>query len=287
MKLKDVHSGNSRQFDVVIRYGIPERQFVAVVEVQDRNEKVGIETLQSWIEKMKSVGAHRLICVSTAGYTQPAITEAVTKYGPFISLMTLEELKRASYPLPLLLDYAPVRIPNLRVVKAPHITLEEPPVHPMSFSWRDNVFITEKSQRKSMRDLLLEFINRSDKSYSKGCHIENLELKPPDLWFDHQGIRRKVAVITATIALDVREERLPLNISKYEKKEVNGQLAWVMNFRGVIDEKEIDVNFVFLPESEGRYRLATVGGDGIDNFSMIKISAKNKSGERVFILKRD
>jgi hypothetical protein len=80
-----------RQCDVVVRYGEPPRQtLAAIVEVQDRDSKVGLETFEAWCAKREKLGAQRLICVSSEGFTEDVET-AAQSMGDVVSLMTLCE----------------------------------------------------------------------------------------------------------------------------------------------------------------------------------------------------
>jgi hypothetical protein len=69
-RLPNITTGHKRQCDVVIKYGKSPRQVMAIVEVQKRSRKVGIGTLSDWWQKMRSVGAQKLICVSALDYRE-------------------------------------------------------------------------------------------------------------------------------------------------------------------------------------------------------------------------
>jgi hypothetical protein len=109
--LPDVTTGHLRQCDVVLKLGRPPRQFVAIVEVQDRTSKVKIGTLGDWWQKMHAVGAQSLICVSTLDYPQSVKDEVAKKLGPSVTLVTLRELEVEEWPCPLGRDIS-FRVPE-------------------------------------------------------------------------------------------------------------------------------------------------------------------------------
>ena len=96
--LREVVSGLPRQCDAVVWYGTPPRRtLAAIVEVQDRGSKVGLQDFDAWCAKRESLGAQRLICVSCEGYTKDVEISARSK-GDIVTLMTLcEQNHRPSF----------------------------------------------------------------------------------------------------------------------------------------------------------------------------------------------
>jgi hypothetical protein len=88
-RLREKATGTLREFDVVVRADLPSRTFTAVVEVQKRNRRVGVGTLDGWLGKARDVGANRLVCVSQQGFTDPARKKADLQ-GDFVDLYTLD-----------------------------------------------------------------------------------------------------------------------------------------------------------------------------------------------------
>jgi len=90
-ELQELVSGLPRQCDAVVWYGAPPRQtLAAIVEVQDRGSKVGLQDFEAWCAKREKLGAQRLICVSCEGYTKDVET-AAKSMGNIVTLMTLCE----------------------------------------------------------------------------------------------------------------------------------------------------------------------------------------------------
>lgn len=87
-KLRSNKTKRLREFDVVVRAKLPSRQFIAVFEVQKRSRMVGEPTLEGWIAKARSVGANRLVCVSSKGFAEPA-KDLARHEGSFVDLFEL------------------------------------------------------------------------------------------------------------------------------------------------------------------------------------------------------
>src|SRR5262245_34041538 len=64
VKLPCLTTGHEEQCDVVIEMGQAPRVTRTIVEVQKRNERVKPNDFRGWCQKMRDVGANRLICVS-------------------------------------------------------------------------------------------------------------------------------------------------------------------------------------------------------------------------------
>jgi len=63
IKIPQINGGKRRQFDVVVRSVVNEHEFIRVIEVQRRAQPVGQSQMDSWLQKAKAVGAHRLTTV--------------------------------------------------------------------------------------------------------------------------------------------------------------------------------------------------------------------------------
>lgn len=75
VRLPRVDGGSGRrQFDATIRGQLNGTEFLRVIEVQKQSRAVGLPTLDGWIAKAESVGAHRLTTVAS-DYQQSALDE--------------------------------------------------------------------------------------------------------------------------------------------------------------------------------------------------------------------
>lgn len=66
-----------------------------IVEVQKRSGSVEIGHFDGWLEKMKSVGAQHLICVSEKPFPKSVKTKA-SRIGPSVILMTLKDIDQSN-----------------------------------------------------------------------------------------------------------------------------------------------------------------------------------------------
>jgi len=82
-------SGRTRQCDVVILSKGTRRQTVTIVEVQNRNSKIDINTFNGWLEKLKEVGAQHLICVSRLDFPA-SVKEKAEVLGSTVMLIKLQ-----------------------------------------------------------------------------------------------------------------------------------------------------------------------------------------------------
>lgn len=86
-----------RQCDVVIENQSGPRATFELVEVQARKRKLGSHDFQAFVDKARELGATRLICVSTAGFTGPIFNRART-LGYFVSLVHLNSWDIGVWP---------------------------------------------------------------------------------------------------------------------------------------------------------------------------------------------
>jgi len=90
--------GATTQCDIVIRSGMPPRETVTLVEVQDRGSKVKPNDFRGWRQKLQEVGAQHLICVSRQEFPA-SIKEQASLSGSAIMLITIKEATPDTLPL--------------------------------------------------------------------------------------------------------------------------------------------------------------------------------------------
>lgn len=90
--------GATAQCDVVIRTGVPPRETITIIEVQDRQSPVDINEFRGWQQKLHDVGAQHLYCVSRKPFP-PSIKEKAALSGSTIKLITLTELDQDRIPI--------------------------------------------------------------------------------------------------------------------------------------------------------------------------------------------
>jgi hypothetical protein len=86
--------GVMRQLDVgVIDESSGERRVHAIVEVQKRKSKVGVEDLGSWIYKRDTLKASELVAVSERGFAASVLKHVKSLHGDTVRLGTLHEIE--------------------------------------------------------------------------------------------------------------------------------------------------------------------------------------------------
>ncbi|MEI8643503.1 hypothetical protein P4S60_14580 [Pseudoalteromonas sp. Hal040] len=83
-------NGRTRQIDVSIRQGKPPRETLTIVEVQDRNSAVDINTFNGWLCKVEEVGAQHLMVVSRKPFPI-SIKEKAEQSGNKVFLINIKE----------------------------------------------------------------------------------------------------------------------------------------------------------------------------------------------------
>lgn len=86
--LTELATGTRRQCDVVIRSGLPPRDTLTIVEVQDRGRRVELSDYEGWCQKREKLGAQHVICVSAIGFPESVQRDAALR-GGVVRLMTL------------------------------------------------------------------------------------------------------------------------------------------------------------------------------------------------------
>lgn len=98
VKLPCLTTGHEAQCDVVIEMGQEPRITRTIVEVQKRNERVKANDFRGWCQKMRDVGANRLICVSAQPFPHSIIDKVAKELGPTVLLVRLEALEAMRWP---------------------------------------------------------------------------------------------------------------------------------------------------------------------------------------------
>jgi hypothetical protein len=132
VKLPDLTSANNnlRQCDIVIKSGTPQRQTITIVEVQDRNSQLNLNTFQGFVQKMHDVGAQHLICVSRKKFSE-TIVEKARKSGGTIRLVTLSKFEPNNFP---------IELPSLNVIhNVSQLVIREHPE--VSFTTQSEIII--------------------------------------------------------------------------------------------------------------------------------------------------
>lgn len=229
-------SGATAQCDVVIRTGKPPRETITIVEVQDRQSPVDINTFRGWQEKMKEVGAQHLYCVSRHPFPE-SIREKAALSGNTVKLITLTKLDVDAIPLNFferLFLYQDVDIPYARKK-----SFRFPSLRGDNHKEKRETAIRELAELKT-NDLKFSFCPPQLLALSTIC-INQVSAEAdlsPEMKSIHLGFDRPFFFFLSTgewvlIQLEVeftsvsKLTKIPHSIMSYDQLE-DGTLAWVV-----------------------------------------------------------
>lgn len=252
-------TGTTRQCDIIIRKGVPSRETITLVEVQDRDSKVDLNTFQGWVTKMRDVGAQHLICVSRAGFPE-SIKEKAKQSGKTIQLVTLSKADFERIPLNIFgleINYTDSKFTILSIPK-----IRFP--HGMSYyalprlNSDDKVFKTHESETLvSIDDLIKKHI--LENGLNKDCRKSVSFPQKPNKLFIH--VQDKFLKISFTCIFK-------LEITKYQNKEVqiygyeqneDDTLAWILEGELRVGEKSVAVKIPAIPQKDGTFNVRYIG----------------------------
>jgi hypothetical protein len=260
--IPELVSGVIRQCDVVVRYGNPPRQtLAAIVEVQNRGDKVGLETFEGWCAKREKVGAQRLICVSCEDFTE-GVVKSAESMGDVVSLMTLCEPDEKPPFLANTVVASHLQVLHYRDAKAAYIDK----VPPVSFIVKDKVF--EFSARPGIK-VSLQWL--AEVSLMKGL-AKDIERCPVNAVF--HDLKYRVEFAAARVPLLLHHEAQTYTVSEvlfvdrieevhqgmtstplaYEQRNIDGALAFVLFSKGLYHGNKFYTQQPFLKLPNGRFQ---------------------------------
>lgn len=74
--IPDLITGEMRQVDVSIRFRAGITDILFIIECRDRNRKEDVRWIEEMVTKLRNLGAHKIILVSSTGFTEPAKLKA-------------------------------------------------------------------------------------------------------------------------------------------------------------------------------------------------------------------
>jgi hypothetical protein len=259
-----IGSSRTRQCDVVITFGDPPRQSIAIVEVQNRGTKPEINTFHGWLAKMREVGAQQLFCVSALGYPE-SIVEVATQIGPTVRLLTLDDLAGKErlggvFIVPWFIQTTPrYKILEVGQIKIDRSSdLKNVQLNSASKSFSEDG--TEPSL--SLDDMVCMTLNNSAGTlpswpFNQAPRTITIELagenKEEQLWF-HQGNDKALIkrwVIKVQISDESRSTPIPVTNFAYRQELEGGTLAWVGCTKLQINGMDQEICTVFRPNQEG------------------------------------
>jgi hypothetical protein len=247
-----------RQCDIVITSGTPPREVISIVEVQARQSKPDIVTLAGWVDKMREVGAQRLICVSEVGFPSSMIGDVALRYGPTVKLMTLEAIKSIDTRALSITPWMRLKTQTFTLgTTSGNIELRPQPLPPIPITVDGDARLFLRGDDPTLltlHELLVATLDDAKRSpETVGDHHFRINLgrtRPPTrLVARHRTYR--VTRMVIHFKLSVREERVPLHIQGYRQEFVDGHVAWVTSGIVRVGEREVEVLTTVRPTPDG------------------------------------
>jgi hypothetical protein len=262
-----IGTSRTRQCDVVIYFGKPPRQTIAIVEVQKRKRKPDITTFHGWIRKMQEVGAQQLFCVSALGYPKSIIDDVRTRIGPTVKLLTLEDLasvdKTSAFVLaPFIVETYPkyqitdIGTPRLFRTRETSLNLN---------TAERIISLGTNHKTYSLGELIASALNNAPDLPQPAPHeIENwvqfvnlpLESVFESIWLDTGDERIQVKEWSIGLKLYAEAKNIPIPVTHLEYKQefLDGTIAWIGHTQFNHNGQNLELTVVVMPDEQGYLR---------------------------------
>ncbi len=243
VRLPVVGTTRKRQCDVVIRYGKPPRDSLAIVEVQKRNRKPDITTFHGWVRKMEEVGAQHLICVSALGYPKSVVVDVAARLGPSVKLLTLKDLEAGTDLSGFALMPTLVELCPKYNILAAGIGLDQAiGQNDVEVSSGEAAFsVAGEADRLSLDDIISRTLTNSARIDLPPPHLvadwsKSVELAldgSSSLVFHHEGGTARVRELRTSVLItcEISTKSIPVHNLSYEQVDYEGALAWLATTR--------------------------------------------------------
>lgn len=262
-----IGTNRTRQCDVVIYFGKPPRQTIAIVEVQKRKRKPDITTFHGWVRKMQEVGAQQLFCVSALGYPRSIIDDVQTRIGPTVKLLTLKDLtsvgKVSAFTLaPFMVEASPKYfITDIGIPKVSGI-------HEVSLSLNTDeriISIANNDEIFSLNELIAIALNNASNLQLPLPHeIENwnqfvtlpLESVFESICFNLVNTKIHVKEWSIGLKLYAEAKHIPIPVThlEYRQELLDGTIAWVGRTQFKHKGQSFELTIVVRPDEQGYLR---------------------------------
>ncbi|MCG7567579.1 hypothetical protein MHM95_14955 [Pseudoalteromonas sp. CnMc7-15] len=255
--------GHTAQCDIVIRNGNPPRETLTLVEVQDRNSKVDINTFRGWLGKIDDVGAQHLICVSRKEFPS-SIKEKVSQRGSKIFLVTLKELSPERIPLEFISFIFRYRHLDIKSIKSirPFVgpgQIEKLGLNPMAHNLDDRAWSLDGKNMISLLEICKRKISVEDKASGASRYIEGAENMSfslnggEELFYGHNGKLVRIG-LECEFEWGFEYAEIPMSVASYEQDK-HGALAWLFEVKYNSKSGLISAKLPVVKLDNGNYKL--------------------------------
>lgn len=271
VKLPCLTTGHYEQCDVLIETGQEPRVTRTIVEVQRRNERVKPNDFRGWCQKMRDVGANRLICVSAKPFPRSIKDKVAKELGPTVLLVQLSALEAKQWPFQVVNNAMKVYKADVTVsdaIKPNPMLMFNPDHNPfreytgehISGSMLPNVIKREgQSELLPLMDLVNEGVKLLNEHpelihLPEGVHTVDQHWKPKGVSLCFNGKMAPIQEVRAQYVINNRAILFPFEILSYTQ-EGHRTLAWVVRASGKIDGQAAEIRFSCLPRADGGFSI--------------------------------
>jgi hypothetical protein len=272
VKLPCLTTGHEEQCDVVIETGRSPRVSRTIVEVQKRNERVKPNEFRGWCQKLRDVGANRLICVSAKPFPKSIKDKVAKELGPTVLLVRLEALESNRWPFQIVNGAMKVYKPKVSVDNSimpnPLLTFDplNNPFREFNGVLMSGAEMPNVIQREGTENLLplMDLINEGVRSMNdrpellrlpEGAHPVVICWNPINVNFCLNGQSAPIIEVRIAYTLEIISLWFPFEISSYTQDGHN-TLAWIVRATGDIDGENAEIRFVCTPATDGCFTMS-------------------------------
>jgi hypothetical protein len=272
VQLPCISTGHLEQCDVVIEIGQVPRMLRTIVEVQNRNHRVKPNDFRGWCQKMKDVGANRLICVSTKPFPQSIKDKVLKEYGLSVLLVRLEALELNQWPFQIVNNAMKILKPIVEIdgsIRPNPLLMFNPEQNPFQeltgqifcgSSLQNVIQRSDDSVRLPLADLINEGVRLMNDfpdldRLPEGNHKVTMQWHPKNVTFCYNNKMAPIQKVIAVYNVQIRATLFPFEVSSYTQVGHN-PLAWIVRATGKLDGEDAEIRFTCNPTKDGHYSMS-------------------------------
>jgi hypothetical protein len=247
----------------VIRNGSPPRETLTIVEVQDRNSKVDINTFRGWLGKIEDVGAQHLICVSRKDFAS-SIKEKAGQSGSKIFLVTLKDLSPERIPMDFIkfiLLYQHINIKHIRSMR-PYVEpgqITKLGLKPLQYKLEDKMWSLDKINMISLLEICRNSIKNNQDLLSQtdiadGVGNISFSIVGEDTIYCYHNDGFVRIGLDCEFEWESEHAEIPMSVASYEQDQ-HGALAWLFEVTHNSKSGPISVKLPVVKLDDGNYKL--------------------------------
>jgi hypothetical protein len=281
----------------VIEIGQEPRVTRTIVEVQTRNQRVKPNDFRGWCQKMRDVGANRLICVSAMPFPRSIKDKVAKDLGPTVLLVRLEALRTEQWPFQIVNNAMKVYRSTVEVdsaIKPNPLLVFHPDQNPFqehigelfNAASLPNVIQREgDAELLPLMDLVNDGVRRMNEHpelfrLPEGVCRHPMKWYPKGVSFCFNGHTAPILEVRITYTVETRSTPFSFEISSYTQ-EGHDTLAWVVRASGKVDGEDAEIRFTCVPNADGGFSMTRPQVFGIKEevFFFFGVQRRKKMGK--------